>query len=73
MTSSSAEPDKGRGGDDSSRGYIDDDQLPEDVRPDDDNPLAQNPGEGGEQAEGGPLSGSQEDADPGPGDTGRPT
>lgn len=43
MSETSDEQDKGPG--------ITDDQLPEDVRPSDDNPLAKGPGEDGEEGE----------------------
>jgi hypothetical protein len=54
------------------QGYISDEQLPEDLRPEEDNPLAQNPEEGGEPADTGPLSASQEAEAPGTGEKGQP-
>jgi hypothetical protein len=46
MTTSTDEPDPKP---DAEPGGISDDQLPEDLQPTDDNPLAQNPDEGGDE------------------------
>lgn len=58
--------------DEPGQGYISDEQLPEDLRPEADNPLAQNPAEGEDPEETGPLSASDEQQAPGTGEKGQP-